>query len=195
MFSTEQYDQFIIDVYEAVPDIALVHYNIGRTRKLFHGIDYTRIIPKVPTLIGTKAAMSLNDFMELVAYAPELNNFVGELAFPLAHQWGAPGMYTSWFMMNPDFFHDYYKKCLNDLPEAIKICKRLVKWLNEAVMPLIKKGYEDPTLDKPFITIGGWLPDRITTRKPYTQITDKEFDLLRRTTEQIMPEFVKSYKL
>ena len=189
-----QYDQFMIDVYEAVPDIAIVHYNIMRTKKMFYGKDYVRLMPKIPTLIGTKAAMSLNDFMELAVYAPELNHFVGELSFPLAHQFGAPGMYTSWFMMNPDFFHDYYSKCLNDLPAAIKICRRLVKWRNEAVVPLIAKGYRDPVLDKPFIVMGGWLPSGIATRKPYTRISEEEFAGLKRKTEEIMPEFVGCYK-
>ena len=61
----EQYDQFMIDVYEAVPDIAIIHYNISRTGKMFYGKDYARLIPQIPTMIGTKAAMPLNNFMEL----------------------------------------------------------------------------------------------------------------------------------
>jgi len=31
----EDYDQFLVDVYEAVPDIALIHYNCGRAKKIF----------------------------------------------------------------------------------------------------------------------------------------------------------------
>ena len=192
--TTEQYDQFFVDVYEAVPDIAIVHYNILRTRKLFNGRDYARVMPRVPTLIGTKAVMPFNDFMELMVYAPQLSHMVSEPAFPTAYQWGATGMVTAWFMMNPDFFHDYYQKSLNDPPEAIKICKRLTRWATEAVAPLQKKGYQDPTLDKPFIMMGGWLPSSITTRKPYSHITDEEFNFLRSKTEEIIPEFVNTYK-
>ena len=33
-------DQFLEDVYRAVPDIALIHYNVGRARRVFHGHDY-----------------------------------------------------------------------------------------------------------------------------------------------------------
>ena len=117
------------------------------------------------------------------------------MAFPLAHQFGAPGMYTSWFMMNPDFFKDYYDKCLNDLPAATSISRRFIRWFGECVAPLIVRGYCDPTLDKPFIVMGGWLPSRIDTRKPYMRITEDEFAELKRRTKEIMPEFVGVYKL
>ena len=104
MIMTEaQYDQFLVDVYDAVPDIALIHYNVARAKKLFYGKDYARVASRVPTLIGTKAGVSLNDFMGLVVDAPGLNHFVGEVTFALAHQVGSPGMYTSWFLMNPSW--------------------------------------------------------------------------------------------
>lgn len=187
------YDQFLVDVGKAVPDIALIHYNTMRTKKLFHGKDYARVVERVPTLIGSKAAMSLNDFMELVVYAPELNHFVNEVGFALARQLGAQGIYTSWFLMNPDFFQDYYKKCIEGRPEAVAIAKRLLRWSEEAVVGLFKAGYEDPTLDKPFLVMGGWLPGNRRTRKPYTGITDEQFAELVRVTEKIMPEFL-NYK-
>ena len=185
------YDQFLVDVCEAVPDIALIHYNVGRAKKLFHGADYVRIMPRVPTLIGTKAAMPFSDFVKLAVYAPELNHFVGETFFALAHQVGAQGMYTSWYMMNPAFFHDYYDMCVaRRYDEAVAVSKRLVRWVNDAVMPLIDKGYRDPTLDKAFVEMAGWLPGNRRTRRPHLPITDEELTELRRTTEALMPEFL-----
>ena len=58
------YDQFLIDCYKAVPDIAIIHYNIGRTKKLFYADDYLRVMSSVPTMIGTKAAMPFNNYVE-----------------------------------------------------------------------------------------------------------------------------------
>lgn len=187
----EDYDQFLVDVYEAVPDIALIHYNVAHTKKLFHGQDYARVSPRVPTLIGTKAAMSLNDFMELMANAPELRHFTGEQVFSFSHLLGAKGMYTSWFMMNPSFFHEYYQMCLDGrYKEAVAITHRLVKWHETAVTPLIAKGYLHATLDKAFVEIGGWLPGNRNTRKPHQPLTDEDFVQLKRLTTEIMPEFV-----
>ena len=190
----EDYDQFLADVYEAVPDIALIHYNVAHTKKLFHGQDYARVLPSVPTLIGTKAAMSLNSFMELMVNAPELCHFTGEHVFPLSHLLGAKGMYTSWFMMNPTLFHEYYQMCLDGYyGEAIAVTHRLVKWHETAVTPLIQKGYLHATLDKAFVEIGGWLPGNRRTRKPHQPLTDEDFAQLKRLTAELMPEFV-SYR-
>ena len=190
----EHYDQFLIDVFDAVPDIAIIHYNTSRAKKVFCGKDYARLIGRIPTLLGSKAGVPFGDYAELVVYSPEMHHFVGEMLFPLAHQLGAMGMYTSWYMMNPEFIHEYYNMCVEGrYAEAIAISMRLVKWCDEAVIPLIRKGYRDPALDKPFVVMGGWLPGNRRTRKPYTSINDEEFAQLRRVTERIVPEFV-SYK-
>jgi 4-hydroxy-tetrahydrodipicolinate synthase len=191
----EDYDQFFLDVYEAVPDIAMVHYNVAHARKLFKGPDYQRVIPKVPSLIGTKAAVPVMDFLELQVNAPELIHFTGEYAFPLVHLVGAKGMYTSWYMMNPDFFHNYYNLCLkNKYREAAEITLRLAKWHEAAVTPLIEKGFKHAVLDKAFVEIGGWLPGNRQTRKPYQPLPEDEFQTLKKLTAEMMPEFLE-YRL
>jgi dihydrodipicolinate synthase/N-acetylneuraminate lyase len=190
----EDYDQFLVDVCEAVPDIALIHYNVAHTKKLFRGRDYAWVLPRVPTLIGSKAAVTTNDFMELVVNAPEMFHFTGEHVFPLGHLLGAKGMYTSWFMMNPAFFCDYYQLCLDgNYEEAIEITHRLTKWHETAVTPLFEKGYLHPTLDKAFVEMAGWLPGNRRTRKPHQPISDEEFGELKRLTAELMPEFL-SYR-
>ena len=188
----EDYDQFLIDVYEAVPDIALVHYNISHTKKVFHGADYVRILPRVPTLIGTKAAMSINEYMDLIAFTPELNHFTGEYSFLFSSLLGAKGMYTSWYMMNPSYFHDFYEKCITgNYREAAEITIRLTKWHETAVTPLMKKGYLHPTLDKAFVEMAGWLPGNRFTRKPHQPLSEAEFQQLKRSTADLMPEFLE----
>ena len=48
----------------------------------------------------------------------------------------------------------------------------------------------DPSLDKAFVEIGGWLPVNRRTRKPYHGITPEEVETLKRSTAETMPEFV-----
>jgi dihydrodipicolinate synthase/N-acetylneuraminate lyase len=188
----EDYDQFLIDVYQAVPDIALIHYNTKRTKKHFFADDYLRVLPHVPTLIGTKALVPFNDFIELMARVPQINHFCRDDLFSLAHPLGCKGTYSSWFMMNPKFFLDYYQMCVEGrYAEAIEVTKRLTLWLADAVFPLLAKGYMDPTLDKAFVQMAGWLPvkNRLT-RKPYHQMADDDLALLREGTQRLMPEFL-----
>lgn len=188
----EDYDQFFIDVYRAVPDISLIHYNVAHARKLFRGTDYRRIMPLVPTLIGTKAAVPVMDLLELFAFSPELRHFSGEYAFPLTHLAGAKGMYTSWYMMNPAFFHRYYELCLqNSFREAAEVMLRLTEWHETAVTPLITRGFRHAVLDKAFVEIGGWLPGNRRTRKPHQPLPDEEFSRLKRVTAELMPEFLE----
>jgi dihydrodipicolinate synthase/N-acetylneuraminate lyase len=191
----EDYDQFLVDVYTAVPDITLIHYNIGRAKKVFTGKDYARVLPRVPTLLGTKTGFSVDGYMELMLYAPQLRHFAGEHILPIAWQLGCRGSYASWFMMNPKFFLDYYQMCVDGrFAEAIAISMRLARWVQEAVLPLLRKGYMDPTLDKAFAELGGWLPGNRRTRKPHQPLTDEDFAWLRQKTTEIMPEFVGVYK-
>ena len=191
IMTNDQYDQFLVDVYEAVPDISLIHYNVVRSGKLFYGKDYARIGPRIPTIIGTKAAIPWEMYPDLVVQSPELCHFVGEMAFPFGHQLGALGMYTSWFMMNPTLFHEYYQNCADgQYAAAFAFAKRLASWWREAVDPLLRKGHQDPVLDKAFVEMAGWLPGNRQTRKPHSPLTDEEFSQLRRATERTIPEFL-----
>ncbi len=188
------YDQFLIDVYEAVPDVALIHYNTAYAKKLFFGKDYARVLPHVPTLIGTKAFVPWEKFADLVVHSPQLSHFVGELAFLFGHQLGAPGMYTSWYLMNPTLFHEYYQNCLDgQYAEAAAFIKRLVLWRSEAVEPLVAMGHQSPVLDKAYLEMAGWLPGNRQTRKPHIPLSDEEFSRFCKATERIIPEFL-SYK-
>jgi len=187
----EDYDQFLIDVYQAVPDITLIHYNVGRTKKIFTGRDYARVLPQVPTLLGSKAGASVDDYMELALYAPQMAHFVGELTLPLVHQLGCTGSYASWFLMNPQFFLDFFQMCVDGrYAEAIALSMRMRTWIDEAVIPLIVKGYMDPCLDKAFTELGGWLPGNRRTRLPHAPLTDEDFAWLREQTARTMPEFL-----
>lgn len=187
----EDYDQFLIDVYKAVPDIAIIHYNNIRTKKLFLADDYLRVLPQVPTLIGTKAGLPLDDLVDLYVKVPQINHFVAEDRIALAHQFGCRGSYTSWFLMNPTFFKDYYAFCEEGrYAEAMQISKRLIRWLDEAVIPLVKKGYSDPVLDKAFLEMAGWLPGNRRTRKPHQPLSADDMAQLRKATGDIVPEFL-----
>lgn len=188
----EDYEQFLVDISEAAPDIALIHYNVAHTKKLFRGADYAQVLPRAPTLIGSKAAVSINDFMELVVNAPQMNHFTSEYAFLPGYLLGAKGMYTSWFMMNPAYFHAFYCMCLEGRYEqAAEVTHRLTRWHETAVTPLIDKGYLHPTLDKAFVELAGWLPGNRRTRKPHQPLSDADFAELKSKTRELMPEFLE----
>jgi len=190
---TEDYDQFLVDVYEAVPDIALVHYNTVRTKRLFTGQDYARVLAtgRVPTLIGSKAIMSLSDHLFLQIFASQMNHFVDAYFLPLAMQMGAKGTYTTFSLMNPKLLQDFYADCeAGRWEQAIAFSKRLARWVCLALVPLLDKGYRDAPIDKAMNELGGWLPGNRRTRKPYSPLADEDFAQLRAVTEKEFPELL-----
>jgi hypothetical protein len=72
--------------------------------------------------------------------------------------------------------------------EAIEVMKRMTRWYAEAIDPLVRKGYHDPALDKPFVEMSGWLPGTRRLCEPYRSLSDAEMVELRKKTEEIMPE-------
>ena len=188
----EDYDQFLVDVYEAVPDIALIHYNTGRCKKIFYGPDYQRVLPRVPSLIGSKAIVPLREWVAFNYFAPTMNHFVDTDVLPFGMLAGAKGTYTTINLMNPKFMDNYWQVCAaGKWEEAVAIAQRLADWFYVAVRPLVARGYRDPTIDKAFTELGGWLPGNRRTRKPHRPLSDEDFAQLRALTEQMAPELLE----
>jgi dihydrodipicolinate synthase/N-acetylneuraminate lyase len=182
--------QYFVDLSRACPDVGIVHYNIRRAKRFLNGKDYQRICAKVPNLVGTKFGSS--DFaawMELQINGPELNHFVGEGSLVTGMMFGAKGMYCSHALMNPQFVLDWYAMCeRGEWEEATRIQWRISRWLVKDVYPLIEAGHLDPTLDKAFQEIVGWLKGSRYTRPPYIPLNDKEMAVLAEGTKKHYPE-------
>ena len=140
------------------------------------------------------AIVSLREVMTLHIFTPELNHFVDTDVLALGMQVGAKGTYTTLNLMNPKLMLDYWNLCeAGQWDEAMKIAMRISHWSYVAVRPLHAKGYRDPSLDKAFTELGGWLPGNRRARKPYHALTDEDFAQLRTATEQTYPELL-AYK-
>jgi dihydrodipicolinate synthase/N-acetylneuraminate lyase len=189
--------RYFIDLSQACPDVGIVHYNTGRAKRFLTGRDYQCICDKVPNLIGTKYGSSeFAAWMELQINGPELNHFVGEGDLVMGMMFGAKGMYCSHALMNPKFMLDWYGMCeRGEWDEAIKIQWRISRWLVKDVYPLITAGHLDPTLDKAFQEMAGWLKGSRWTRPPHDPLSDEEMARLIEGSRQHYPEafeYVKS---
>jgi dihydrodipicolinate synthase/N-acetylneuraminate lyase len=182
--------KYFVDLSCACPDVGIVHYNIRRAKRFLNGKDYQRICAEVPNLIGTKFCSSeFAAWMELQVNGPELNHFVGEGDLVMGMMFGAKGMYCSHALMNPEFILDWYAMCeRREWEPAIEIQWRISRWLVKDVHPLIAAGHLDPTLDKAFQEMVGWLKGSRVTRAPYIPLTDEEMAVLTEGSRQHYPE-------
>jgi len=182
--------QYFVDLGRACPDVGLVHYNIRRAKRFLTGRDYQRICARVPNLIGTKFGSSeFAAWMELQINGPELAHFVGEGDLVMGMMFGAKGVYCSHALMNPRFILDWFSLCeRGEWDEAARIQWRVNRWLVKAVYPLLGAGHLDPTLDKAFQEMVGWLKGSRWTRPPYIPLTDEEMTRLIEDTKAYYPE-------
>ena len=105
--------QFFRDLYNACPDMPLVHYNIPRAKRFLTGEDYLRILDVAPNLIGVKYTFAGSYFGQLqdaMLKTPNLSYFVGENMLVSAMQLGARGCYSSLIFTNPDYILDMFTK-------------------------------------------------------------------------------------
>jgi len=182
--------KYFTDLAQACPDVGIVHYNIHRAKRFLNGKDYQQICARVPNLVGTKFGSSeFSAWMELQINGPELNHFVGEGNLVMGMMFGAKGVYCSHALMNPRFILDWFDMCeRREWEEATRIQWRINRWLVKAVYPLIEAGHLDPTLDKAFQEMVGWLEGSRWTRPPYIALTDEEMETLIAGTRKYYPE-------
>ena len=182
--------QYFVDLGRACPAVGLVHYNIRRAKRFLTGRDYQRICAQAPNLVGTKFGSSeFAAWMELQINGPDLAHFVGEGNLVPGMMFGAKGVYCSHALMNPRFILDWFALCeRGEWEEAARIQWRVNRWLVKAVYPLIEAGHLDPTLDKAFQEMVGWLKGSRWTRRPYLPLSDAEMAHLIEDTKAYYPE-------
>jgi dihydrodipicolinate synthase/N-acetylneuraminate lyase len=188
--------QFFKDLYQACPDMPLVHYNIPRAKRFLHGADYRRVLNVAPTLIGVKYTFAGSHFGQLqndLRMTPQLSYFVAEDLLVSAMQLGARGSYSSLVATNPRFMLDLYQKAAAGQWDAAMTMQRrialfadeLEHWLNER-----QEGSIDPVVDKGLAIAAGCYLGHQRCRAPYLGWKDETILQLQSWLKKNYPEFV-----
>jgi dihydrodipicolinate synthase/N-acetylneuraminate lyase len=188
--------QFFQDVYTAVPDLPLIHYNIPRTKRFLTGYDYLRVLEIAPSLIGVKFTFAGSHFGELqqaTQLTPGLSYFVGENLLVSAMQVGARGCYSSIVCTNPAFMLKMY-----DLAEeqewdgALEMQSLMVRFFTElgGLMDDLGLGGMDPVADKGLAVASGLFAGHQRTRPPYIGWSDDGVTKVRDWLKERYPMFL-----
>ena len=188
--------QFFKDLYQACPDIPLVHYNIPRAKRFLHGSDYLRILEVAPSLIGVKYTFAGSHFGQLqndLRLTPQLSYFVGEDLLASAMLLGARGSYSSLVATNPSFMLNMYRKAeLGQWEAAINMQRRLALFGEQLECRLAEwdEGGIDPVADKGLAVAAGCYLGHQRCRAPYIGWRDETVSRLRGWLNENYPEFV-----
>jgi dihydrodipicolinate synthase/N-acetylneuraminate lyase len=190
--------QFFQDLYQACPELPLIHYNIPRAKRFLHGSDYRRILDVAPTLIGVKYTFAGSHFGQLqndLRLTPQLSYFVAEDLLVSAMQLGARGCYSSLIATNPSFMLDMYQKAeTSDWDAAMAMQRRLATFADalEGWLGAQNEGGIDPVADKGLAVAAGCYLGNQRCRRPYLGWKDDTILQLRSWLQQNYPEFLFS---
>jgi 4-hydroxy-tetrahydrodipicolinate synthase len=187
--------QFFQDLYTACPGMPLVHYNIPRAKRFLTGLDYQRILPVAPNLVGVKFTMAGTHFGQLqqaLRMTPELSYFVSEDLLVSALMLGARGSYSSLVCTNPNFMLTLFEhaRC-GRWAEALKMQAFIARFFDE-LATLIEgrgEGTSDPVFDKGLAVASGCLLGSAKTRAPYIGWREETVLAVREWLEHRYPQF------
>lgn len=188
--------QFFKDVYTAVPDLPLIHYNIPRTKHFLTGPDYVRVLEVAPSLIGVKFTFAANHFGDLqhaTQLTPGLSYFVSENVLVSAMQVGARGCYSSLVCTNPDFMLKLFDLAeAGSWDEALEAQSLIVRFFRELGEQMEKLGLGgmDPVADKGMAVASGLFVGHQRTRPPYIGWSDDGVRSVRQFLQERYPMFV-----
>lgn len=188
--------QFFKDLFNACPDLPLVHYNIPRAKRFLGGADYLRILEVAPTLIGVKytyAGAYFSQLQEAIMMTPQLSYFVGENLLSSAMMLGARGSYSSLVCTNPEFILTMYDHAVNGRwVEAINMQKIAQKFFSDVDSFIRNRGEGtiDPVMDKGLAVASDCAVGSQRTRAPYIGWSDETVACLRQWLQQHYPQFI-----
>ena len=171
--SDRQLLQFFKDLYNACPDMPLVHYNIPRAKRFLNGQDYLNILEVAPSLIGVKYTFGGTHFgqlQEALRLTPQLSYFVAEDLLASTMQLGTRGSCSSLVATNPQYTLDYYETARSgNWVEAIRMQQHIAKFFSDAEAFIDQLGEDaiDPIFDKGLGVAAGCVLGHQRCRGPY----------------------------
>ena len=184
---------FLQAVCSVSRELGVIHYNIGRSKRLFSGSDYQKILPLLPeNFLGSKSTSA--DFVyqsKLIRLSPELVHFPGESIFTPTMMIGGKGIITVAYCMNPSFCIRWYEACVQEnWQEAIRMQKYWNDYLIDIVLPILEQGYLDPAIDRAQVIAAGFLQGSNRIRAPYSPVPDATIAEMRRLMIRDYPDLV-----
>jgi dihydrodipicolinate synthase/N-acetylneuraminate lyase len=188
--------QFFKDLYNACPELPLVHYNIPRTKRFLNGEEYLRILEVAPTLIGVKytfASTNFGDLQKSILATPDLSYFVGENLLASCMAIGARGCYSSMIATDPGFMLTMYAKAsAGEWDQAVAMQRRIVEVFSDLdrLLDDLGEGGIDPVADKGLAVAAGCFLGHQRCRAPYIGWSDETVSKVRSLIENKYPEFL-----
>lgn len=184
---------FLKKMAEEAGEISLVLYNPPHAKRQLKPEEWTILKKHVPSLMGVK----VSDFgASKEWYSQMRDNRKGLSVFIPGHHLatgiksGAHGAYSNMACLNPFAAQRWYNQIKNDMESALELEKRIEKFMQTCILPLITEHhYSNQACDRFMALVGGWADTGPTLRWPYRSIPEEMAETVRKEAQHIIPEF------
>ncbi|MEN8193643.1 MAG: dihydrodipicolinate synthase family protein [Bacteroidota bacterium] len=176
----EELKRYFLDVCNSFPELDFLFYNNPQNKRKLKGKELEAIHKIAPNLLGAKTgAGSWIDFYELITESPSLVNFVTEGAFLYSYGLGNNvGLIPSSNYVFPQRSRAYYEAVIsNDLDNAHRLHKDIMRFFYKTAIPLVNKGYIDGAIDKAYSKIGD-MEMPLYMKSPYIPLSNEDYEWL-----------------
>jgi dihydrodipicolinate synthase/N-acetylneuraminate lyase len=161
----EEARAFLERMAEAAHPVPLVLYNPPGAKRVLRPEQYAAV---AKFLAGIKVGLGDESwFAGMQQHAKEIAIFVPGHRLATGHSRGAAGSYSNVACLQPRGAAAWYRLMQTDLPTALQIEARIVRFIETYVLPYRAEGYSDPALDKLLATAGRWGCCGTRLRWPY----------------------------
>jgi len=188
---------FLQRIAIAAAPIPLVLYNPPHAKSVLLPHEFEQLKNEVPSLIGIKVASGNKDWYHFMRkHASNMSVFVpGHFLATGVQEGVASGAYSNVACISPRGAQQWWEMTQTDLPAALEIQERILKFFEECIIPFKEAGYSNPALDKFLAAVGGWSQIGTRLRWPYKWIAESEVANVRSKAEKYLPEFFTSHSI
>jgi dihydrodipicolinate synthase/N-acetylneuraminate lyase len=187
---------FLSRVAETAAPVPLVLYNPPHAKTVLGPRQLARLVDAVPSVIGIKVVDGDIDWYNAMAHVLErCAVFIPghRMATGLAR--GASGSYSNVAALSPPGAAHWYATTRADPDAGADLERRIGELFAHHVVPLQRRGFCNPALDKFLATIGDWCGVGLRVRWPYASVPPDAVEPARQAARDLVPELIEGESL
>ena len=188
--ANEEAVRFLRGAAGAAGDIPLVLYNPPHAKRVLEPADFAELAEAVPELTGLKVGGGDDAWYDAMRpLFDRLSVFVPGHTLASGYARGAHGSYSNVAGLNPAGAARWFRLMQNDLPAALALETRIVRFFEDHLFPLrAERSYCNHAFDKLLAAIGGWADIGTRLRWPYNWFPPETAERLRPVAREALPE-------
>lgn len=176
---------------EAAAGVGLVLYNSPHSKNVLDPEGLALLCERVPGLVGIKTGDGDAGWYERMRPVMDrVSVFVPGHHLATGLRSGAHGAYSNVACLSPRGAVLWGERSRVEPEWGLEVERDIRRFMDQAILPLRKRGYSAVTLDKTLAAAGGHLGDIGRVRRPFSSATPQEVDEVRRLAFELLPDFL-----